>query len=97
MKNITDEQIEKEFDIFATMKVASAPDFFYTRLKARMESESTSNEAVFYIKPILVICVLSLFLFINSLLIGNDTQIVRTNTNTNIEALAVSYDQTISN
>ncbi len=97
MKNITDEQFEQDFTIISNMKEVGAPDFFYTRLKARMESESTSNEAVFYIKPILVICVLSLFLFINSLLIGNDTQIVRTNTNTNIEALAVSYDQTISN
>ncbi len=95
MKNITDEQIEKEFDIFTAMKVASAPDFFYTRLNARMESESKSNETAFYIKPVLVICALSLFLFINSLLIGNDTQIVRANTN--IEALAASYDQNISN
>ena len=97
MKHITDEQLEKNLDVFSTMKEVGASDFFYTRLSARMKKELTSNELGVFIRPLLVICTLTLFLFINSLLIKKDTSIVNTGMNPGIQALAVAYDQTISN
>ena len=97
MKHITDEQLEQDLTIISNIKEVGAPDFFYTRLRVRMENEYRSNEVAFSIKPVLVICALSLFLFINSLLIGNSAKIVNTNMNQDIEAFAASYDQTFSN
>ncbi len=97
MKHITDEQLEQDLTVFATMKEVSSPNFFYTRLKARMEKESKSNEVVLSIKPVLVICALSLFLIINSLLLKKGTTLANTTTSEAIEVFAASYDQTISN
>ncbi len=97
MKHTTDEQLENELAVFSNLKEVGAPDFFYTRLRAKMEKEWRTNELEFSIRPVLVICALTLFLFINSLLSGNDSNLVNENSNQNIEALAASYDQTISN
>ena len=97
MKHTADEQLENDLTIISNMKEVGAPDFFYTRLRVRMENEQRSNEVAFSIKPVLVICALSLFLFINSLLIGNSAKLVNTNMNQDIEAFAASYDQTFSN
>ena len=97
MKHITDEQLEKNLDVFSTMKEVGVPDFYYTRLSARMENELATNELALFIKPLLVICTLTLFLFINSLLLKKDTSLATSDTSQNIEALAVAYDQTISN
>lgn len=95
MKNISDEQLENQLDVFSTMKEVGAPDFFYTRLHARMEKEVSLANATFSFKPVLVICILTFFLIINTLLIGKNKNLVNTNSNKNIEVLAVSYDQNI--
>jgi hypothetical protein len=97
MKNMSNEQFEQEMNIISNLKEVSAPYFFYTRLKARMEKETTANEKAYPLKPIIVICALTLFLFINSLLLKNDSNIVNTNSSQEMEAFAASYDQTISN
>jgi hypothetical protein len=62
-----------------------------------MDKENLSNELASPLKPILVICALTLFLFINSLLLKNNSNIVNTNSGQEMEAFAASYDQTISN
>lgn len=95
MKNISDEQLENQLDIFSSMKEVGAPDFFYTRLHARMEKEVSLANATFSFKPVLVICILTFFLIINTLLIGKNTNVAKANSNNNIEVLAASYDQTI--
>ena len=97
MKHTTDEQLKNDLSVFSTMTAVSAPNFFYTRLSARMEKEWRSTELEYSIRPILVICALTLFLFINSLLLQRDTNLVNPNTNQNMEALAASYDQTVTN
>ncbi|MEY4049979.1 MAG: hypothetical protein RL262_813 [Bacteroidota bacterium] len=97
MKNMSNEQFEHEMNIISNLKEVGAPNFFYTRLKARMEKEKLSNELANPLKPILVICALTLFLFINSLLLKNNSNIVNTNSSQEMEAFAASYDQTISN
>ena len=97
MKNMSNEQFEHEMNIISNLKEVGTPNFFYTRLKARMEKENLSNELANPLNPILVICALTLFLFMNSLLLKNDSNIVNTNSSQEIEAFAASYDQTISN
>ena len=97
MKKMSNEQFEHEMNIISNFKEVGDPNFFYTRLTARMEKENLSNELANPLNPILVICALTLFLFMNSLLLKNDSNIVNTNSSQEMEAFAASYDQTISN
>jgi len=97
MKNMSNEQFEQEMNIISNLKEVRAPNFFYTRLKARMDKENLSNELAGPFQPIIVICALTLLLFINSLLLKSDSNIVNTNSSQEMEAFAASYDQTISN
>ncbi len=97
MKNLTDDQLEQDLKIFSTMKEIGVSDFFYTRLKVKMENDSRSNHIATPVKALFVICTLTLFLFLNSLLLQKNANIVTANTSNEIEVLAASYDQTISN
>jgi hypothetical protein len=97
MKNMSNEQFEQEMNIISNLKEVRAPNFFYTRLKARMDKENLSNELASPFQPIIVICALTLLLFINSLLLKSDSNIVNTNSSQEMEAFAASYDQTITN
>jgi len=97
MKNMSNEQFEQEMNIISNLKEVGAPNFFYTRLKARMDKENLSNELASPFQSIIVICALTLLLFINSLLLKSDSNIVNTNSSQEMEAFAASYDQTISN
>lgn len=97
MKNISDEQFEQDMNLFLNAKQVDAPNFFYTILNARMDRELKVSELAFPIKPILIICTLTLFILINSLLLKKDMNYLQANPDQNMEALATSYDQTISN
>lgn len=97
MKKMTEEQFEQEMNIISNLKVVSAPSFFYTRLIARIEKVNISNEFTNSLQPIIIICALTLFLIVNSLLLKNDSNMVNINSNQEIDAFAASYDQTVSN
>ena len=97
MRNINDEQFEQDLNIVSNLKEVSAPDFFYTRLKARMEKEAKLEQFEGPLKPIAVICILTLFLFINSLIMEKGSTVVHSSSNQDIEAFAASYDQIITN
>ncbi len=97
MRNINDEQFEQDLNIVSNLKEVDAPDFFYTRLKARMEKEAKLEQFEGPLKPIAVICILTLFLFINSLIMEKESTVVQSSSNQDIEAFAASYDQIISN
>jgi len=94
---MSNEQFEQEMNIISNLKEVGAPNFFYTRLKARMDKENLSNELAGPFQPIIVICALTLLLFINSLLLKSDSNIVNTNSSQEMEAFAAYYNQTISN
>ena len=97
MKQISEQQFEDDIKIISNLKSTDAPDFFYTRLKARMDKELIKSNISMPLNPILVIFALTLFLFINSLIIEKDSNIILPHTDQNIEAFAASYDQIISN
>ena len=52
MKHISDEQLENDLAVFSSIEAIAAPDFFYTRLNARMKYENISNEVAFSVKPV---------------------------------------------
>jgi hypothetical protein len=62
-----------------------------------MEKEAIDITNSYSLNPLIIICALTLFLFINSWLLQTDSNLKHTNLNQNIEALAVAYDQAISN
>ena len=97
MKNLSDKQLENDLSIFSNMKEVSAPDFFYTRLIAKMERHNMSNHMESYIKPVWIICSLILLLIANTTLLRTDSNSANIDADYNIESLASSYDQTISN
>jgi hypothetical protein len=97
MKKISNSQFEYDINIISNLNEVPPPNFFYTRLQARIEREKLTNELTVSMKPILVICALTLFLFINSIFLKNDSNLASTNTNQELETFAASYDQTISN
>jgi hypothetical protein len=97
MKNINDQEFEQDLNIISNLNEVSAPDFFYTRLKARMEKEIKSEQIGGSLNPIVVICILTLFLFINSLIMEKESTVIQSSSNQDIEAFAASYDQIITN
>lgn len=97
MKNMIDNQLEHDLKIISNLKEVSAPDFFYTRLKAKMEKEAKPDEFAGSINRIFVICILTLFLFINSLIMEKESTVIHSSSNQDIEAFAASYDQIIKN
>ena len=92
-----DEQLMNDLSVFSNMKEVSAPDFFYTRLIARMEKFNKANEMESQINPVWIICSLTLLLIANTMLLKTDSNSAITDVDNNIETLASSYDQTISN
>ena len=62
-----------------------------------MEKEAKLEQFEGPLKPIAMICILTLFLFINSLIVGKESTVVQSSSNQDIEDFAASYDQIISN
>lgn len=96
MKHKNEIKFDQDLELFSKMQEIDAPPYFHTRLTARMGKDANARERL-AIKPILIICALTLFLFMNSLLLQKDSNLINTSSNQNIEALAAAYDQTISN
>ncbi|MFT5885341.1 MAG: hypothetical protein ACI9IP_001801 [Arcticibacterium sp.] len=69
MKNRLNEEVQKTLNSLENVEAASAPDFFYTRLKARMENELSIQKSSFswILKPAFVVPTLALVLAINVL------------------------------
>lgn len=92
------EQNKKIEDILSsldTTKRATAPDFFYTRLKAKMEKELTSEPSrPWALRPAFAFAALILVLIINAAVIflGNKTDTLSSADNTDItQSIASEY------
>ncbi|MCX8020101.1 MAG: hypothetical protein N2747_06365 [Chitinophagaceae bacterium] len=73
MKN-KDYHIEEILNSIEGIRRASAPEFFYTRLKARMEKEVQGVYAMpGLLKPVFVLGMLAVVIFINAFVIFNKT------------------------
>lgn len=75
---------------------ATAPDFFYTRLNARMEKELTTPAWIPFGKPVWLIATLLIFLVLNTMMI-KQTKLSKTNgtvsnTGSNLQSFAAEYE-----
>jgi hypothetical protein len=74
-------------------------DFFYTRLKARMEKEHSQQGWSFPLKPVWVVGTLVLLLTVNGFMLSQQFKAKETKSTASASSLqnfAESYDQTIS-
>lgn len=95
MKHINEGQYEQTLHAISNLKEIGAPDFFYVRLKARMENDINSSKMDFFTKPAILFCALCFFLFLNIMMLIKESDMDHKDKNQNIELLAASYDQTI--
>ena len=81
------------------MKEADTDDFFYTRLKARMEKAQNAQGWSLPLKPVWVVGTLVLLLAVNGFMLSQQfktKQITPTSSSSSLQSFAESYDQTIS-
>lgn len=75
---------------------AAAPDFFYTRLQARMEKELTTPAWIPFGKPVWLIATLMVCLVMNTLMIKQSkhtkTNSTSTNNSSSLQSFASEYE-----
>lgn len=101
MKNKTTPLVDEYLQSLAGMKEVQTDDFFYTRLRARMENRQSGpaqREWAFRLKPIWVIGGLVVLLVMNGVMLlqsGKKEQSTASSS-TPIQKFAASFDQTIA-
>ncbi len=88
--------LDEHLDAIAGMKEAATDDFFYTRLKARMEGPQPGWSLP--LKPAWVIGILATLLVMNGMILlrrGEKTGVQKENSSS-LQDFAKAYDQTIS-
>ena len=97
-KNITS-SLDTHLRSFDKMQEASTDEFFYTRLKARIENKEEQKNWSFPLKPVWVISVLIIMLSINSFVLikqnKNDSNSM--SPSQTIQGFAEAYDQQVIN
>lgn len=69
MKNETVNQIDSILSSLDQVKRASAPDYFYTRLKGRMQREAEQPVGFWLLRPVSAVTLLLFLLSINAFLL----------------------------
>lgn len=97
-KNITS-LADEHLQSLAGMQEAQTDDFFYSRLRARMENNTEQQRWNFPLKPVWVIGGLALLLAINGFMLvqqsGSKKQTMASGSSS-LQSFAESYDQTIT-
>jgi hypothetical protein len=91
--------VDEHLQSLQGMQEATTDDFFYTRLKGRMEKNDTRQGWNLPLKPIWVISTLLLLLAVNGFMLSQQLKGDKTKTATSspsLQSFAESYDQTIS-
>jgi hypothetical protein len=98
MKIVHKTIVEEHLQSLEGMQEATADEFFYTRLKARMEKELPKDNWNFPLKPIWIIGTMAMFLVINIFMFSQRGISKRNNVSSanTIESFAEAYDQKIS-
>ncbi|HUS02244.1 MAG TPA: hypothetical protein VMY77_10980 [Chitinophagaceae bacterium] len=97
-KNIPTPLADQYLDNLQDIKEAETDPFFYTRLKARMEKGISTSGWSFPLKPVWLVSMLVLFLFINTVfLVVQVNQSKQTNEqSTSLQNFASGYDLSVS-
>ena len=80
------------------MQEAETDPFFYTRLKARMEKENSSEGWSFPLKPVWLVSMLVLVLFVNAFFLVTQVKQNKETTapGTSLQGFASGYDLSVS-
>lgn len=91
--------VDEHLQAFTGMQEAGTDDFFFTRLKARMERERPAAGFRFPLHPAWILGSLVLFLAINSFMLLQEFKTNKKNDTADLSSLqrfAASYDQSLS-
>lgn len=95
-KNIQKDLVEEYLQGIDTSRQPEAGDFFYTRLKARMEKEKIQKGFTFPFKPAWVIGGLIVLLAVNIFLLGKQTTGKNADAQSEKESFGKTYGLIIS-
>ena len=73
MKHQVSDHIDQCLNSLDQVKRATAPPFFYTRLRARMDNQVLEVDKDFQLRPVFVLTLMILLLLVNTFLIFNRT------------------------
>ena len=99
MKKFSTPLVEEHLQSLLGMQEAGTDDFFYTRLKGRMQGAQPRQGWGFPLKPVWVVSTLILLLAVNGFMLSQQIKTKKDATATSSPSLknfAESYDQTIS-
>ena len=90
--------VDEHLQSLRGMQEAGTDDFFYTRLRGRMEKNQAQQGWNFPLKPAWIVGTLALLLAINGFMLSQQfkTNKTKTSTSSTLQNFAESYDQTIS-
>lgn len=98
MKKKSTPLVDEHLRSLEGMQEAGTDDFFYTRLRARMQRELVQDNWYFPLKPVWMLGTMSLFLALNVFMLSQQFTIKSTTpaANSSLQGFAESYDQSIS-
>lgn len=99
MKKISTPLVDDHLKSMVGMQEAGTDDFFYTRLKARMEIEKPQQGWSFPLKPVWVVSTLALLLAVNGFMLSKQLKAKKATTtasSSSLQNFAELYDQSIS-
>jgi hypothetical protein len=99
MKKFSTPLVDEHLQSFQGIQETGTDDFFYTRLKARMEKDKPQQGWSFPLKPVWIVGTLALLLAVNSLMLSQQfktKQNKSTASASSLQNFAESYDQAIS-
>jgi hypothetical protein len=99
MKNNSTPLVDEHLQSLTGMQEAATDDFFYTRLKGRMQKAEPRQGWSLPLRPVWVISSLVLLLAVNGFMLSQQVKTKATTTGTpssSLQSFAESYDQTIS-
>jgi hypothetical protein len=87
--------LDEHLQILQQMQEVDAEEFFYTRLRARMELQHDSGWVLPF-RPVWVLGCLMILFVINAFLLAQEWKEQKSESASTIQEFAKSYDQTIS-
>lgn len=90
--------VDEHLQSLLGMQEATTDDFFYTRLKGRMQGNETRQGWSLPLKPVWVIGTLALLLAVNGFMLSQQSKtskIKPTASSSSLQSFAESYDQTL--
>jgi hypothetical protein len=98
MKKKSTSLLDEHLQSLDGMKEAGTDDFFYTRLRARMQRELVRDNWSFPLKPVWIVGTMTLLLAINVFMLSQQLKVKSTTSaaGSSLQGFAESYDQAIS-